>query len=112
MLPARYHLGLLGDGEATENERQPRAAWRVEERQSERQSRVLSAMRGEDADRLDMPATGDEERPMSITRWEEPWGTPWRAERQLSLRTIEAAARRRQAAAVRRELRRLLGVLT
>jgi len=45
LLPARYHLGVLGDGEATENERQPPPLGRFEERQSERKSRELSAMR-------------------------------------------------------------------
>jgi hypothetical protein len=41
----------------------------------------------------------------------EPWGTSWRRNGNYrhGLRTIEAAAQRRQAAEVWRELRRLLG---
>jgi len=69
--------GVLGDGEATENERQPRTAWPVEERQSERQSRELSPMRGRRrrGPARYAPATGYEERPMSSTWWKEPRGT-------------------------------------
>jgi hypothetical protein len=45
---------------------------------------IVAAEAGEDTGRLNMSATGYAERPMSSTWWKEPWGTPWRAERQLS----------------------------
>jgi hypothetical protein len=70
-------------------------------------------MRGEDAGRLGMPATGYEERPMSATWWEEPWGPRGvrNGNYRHGLRTIEAAAQRRQAAEVRKKLPGLLGAL-